>query len=273
MIRPIATPLVRQLAVPLDRPKNAFWTPAYLFAAGEQGVWYDPSDLSTLFQDTGATVPVTAAGQPVGLIRDKSGRNNHALQPTAASKPILRNSGLLWWLEFDGVDDFLVSGTIDFTATDKLSAFLGLRKLSDAAVQMVVELSVDGNTNNGAFYIAAPVTAGLSNYYSRIRGTTVSAATLTTFAAPDTAVLTVLGSIQANPAVQLARNSGAYAGSGSTAGTGNFGNYPLYIGRRAGLTLPFAGNFYGLVVRGVSTDAAGITAAKKYQAVKSGVLL
>ena len=43
-----------------------------LFASGEQGAWYDPSDLTTMFQDSTGTIPVTADGQPVGLILDKS---------------------------------------------------------------------------------------------------------------------------------------------------------------------------------------------------------
>jgi hypothetical protein len=46
--------------------------PASLFAAGEQGAWYDPSDLTTLFQDTAGATPVTAAGQSVALVRNKS---------------------------------------------------------------------------------------------------------------------------------------------------------------------------------------------------------
>ena len=65
------------------------FTPAALFAGGEQGVWYDPTDLTTMFQDAAGTTPVTAVEQPVGLIRDKSGRGNHASQSTAASRPVL----------------------------------------------------------------------------------------------------------------------------------------------------------------------------------------
>lgn len=56
-------------------PKNyvaALFTPAQLFASGEQGAWYDPSDLTTLFQDSAGTTPVTAVEQPVGLMLDKS---------------------------------------------------------------------------------------------------------------------------------------------------------------------------------------------------------
>ncbi len=60
---------------------------AAMFASGEQGAWYDPSDLSTMYQDAAGTIPVTAVGQPVGKILDKSGRGNHATQSTTASRP------------------------------------------------------------------------------------------------------------------------------------------------------------------------------------------
>jgi hypothetical protein len=42
------------------------------FANAEKGVWLDPSDFSTLYQDSAGTTPVTAVGQSVGLILDKS---------------------------------------------------------------------------------------------------------------------------------------------------------------------------------------------------------
>ncbi len=43
-----------------------------LFANNKLGAWYDPSDLSTMFRDRTGTTPVTADGQTVGLILDKS---------------------------------------------------------------------------------------------------------------------------------------------------------------------------------------------------------
>jgi hypothetical protein len=46
------------------------FSPASLFRNSEQGVWYDPSDFSTLFQDSAGTTPVTAVEQPVGKILD-----------------------------------------------------------------------------------------------------------------------------------------------------------------------------------------------------------
>ena len=81
------------------------FTPAALFAGGEVGAWYDPSDLTTLFQDSAGSTPVTAVEQPVGLMRDKSGRGNHASQATAASRPVLsaRYNLLTRTEEFDNV--------------------------------------------------------------------------------------------------------------------------------------------------------------------------
>lgn len=38
----------------------------------DNGALFDPSDLSTLFQDAAGTIPVTAVEQPVGLVLDKS---------------------------------------------------------------------------------------------------------------------------------------------------------------------------------------------------------
>ena len=43
-----------------------------LFSAGQQGVIFDPSDFSTMFQDNLGTTQVTAVGQTDGLLLDKS---------------------------------------------------------------------------------------------------------------------------------------------------------------------------------------------------------
>ncbi|CAB4157118.1 hypothetical protein UFOVP681_2 [uncultured Caudovirales phage] len=70
---------MRQIFSPLDgfrspfgRRSGAAFTPAGLFALSEPGVWYDPSDLTTLFTDTAGTTPVTTPGQTVALALDKS---------------------------------------------------------------------------------------------------------------------------------------------------------------------------------------------------------
>lgn len=84
------------------------WSPGVLFAGGELGAWYDPSDFSTMFQDDAGTTPVTATGQSVGRILDKSGRGNHATQSTSGARPTLQqDSGGKYYLSFDGSNDCL----------------------------------------------------------------------------------------------------------------------------------------------------------------------
>jgi len=74
-------------------------------AGGIAGAWYGPSDLSTLFQDSAGTTPVTTAGQPVGLMLDNSGNDNHATQATAAARPIYQTGPAR--ATIDKVDDRL----------------------------------------------------------------------------------------------------------------------------------------------------------------------
>lgn len=87
----------------------AEWSPIAFFDGIVKGVYYDPSDLSTMFQDSNGLVPVTAHGQPVGMIKDLSGNGFHALQTTPNARPLYQTDGVLHWLSFDGVDDYLVS--------------------------------------------------------------------------------------------------------------------------------------------------------------------
>jgi hypothetical protein len=54
-----------------DTGLSAF-TPLSLFSASEPGAWYDPSDMSTMFQDFNGATPVSAVEQPVSVILDKS---------------------------------------------------------------------------------------------------------------------------------------------------------------------------------------------------------
>lgn len=65
-------------------------------------------------------------------------------------------------------------------------------------------------------------------------------------------------------------NQGSFVQSVATQGTGNFGNYPLYIGARAGTSLFLDGHLYSLIVRGAQSTAAEIAAAEAYVNSKTG---
>ena len=269
IIRSISTPISRNAALSISEPEGAAFNPLSLFAAGEKGVWYDPSDMSTLFQDAAGTIPVTAAGQPVGKMLDKSGRGNHATQATATSRPVLQTANGLCCLAFDGVDDWMVIGAVDFTATNKMTVWAGLVKLSDAAVGVACELSNNINNNAGAFALYAPQTASASSYTFISKGTTPATITRSPFAAPHTAVLAASADIAA-PSVELMVNTTTTAPNTSAQGVGNYGNYQLYIGRRGGTTLPFNGNLYSLIVRGVKSTAAEIANTGAWVNSKTG---
>ncbi len=248
------------------------FTPLNLFLAGELGAWYDPSDITTLFQDAAGTIPVTGTGQPVGLMLDKSGQGHHASQTTAASRPTYTESGGLQYLLFDGVNDFLVTASIDLTATDEMSLFAGIRKLSDAARGMVCEFSVNVGLNNGTFFLDAPTSAA-NNISFAARGAGSAGVPLVSgLVAPISLAVSADANISADSA-RVRTNGGTYTATATDMGAGNFGNYPLYIGNRGGVSLPFSGHLYSLVIRNSLTTAAVVSSTELYVAQKSGVTL
>lgn len=257
------------IPVARGKPQTLAQKVAALFSAGEQGVWYDPSDFSTMFQDSAGTTPVTAVGQPVGRILDKSGRGNHATQATAASRPVLQQDGTgRYFLLFDGVDDWLQTGNINFTNTNKMSVFVGVRRLTSVVSGIIVELSVNRVINPGAFTVAADDT---SRYQFNSSGSVRTEFCLSDFqASPNSAVLTGTNSI-AGSVIQLRRNGVVESnGDAQSQGTGNYGNYPLFIGSRGGTSLPFNGRLYSLIIRGAQSTATQISNTENYVNSKTG---
>jgi uncharacterized membrane protein len=150
----------------------------------------------------------------------------------------------------DGIDDFYTTASTDFTGTDKVTVFAAVRKLSDAAAGVVLELSSSSGTGFGKFGMFAPSDVA-ANYMFRSAGTSNVTNTVTTFAAPITNIVTGIADIGAD--VNIVRVNGTQAGSVSTdQGTGNYANDILYLFRRGGTTLPFNGNLYALIVAGGS---------------------
>lgn len=104
----------------------AVFNPLSLFTGGIDGSWFDPSDFSTMFQDTAGTTPVTAAGQSVARINDKSGNGHNATQATSANRPTIQQDGSSnWYLSFSG-SQFIDCGTTGFNTT-ALSLCIGFQ--------------------------------------------------------------------------------------------------------------------------------------------------
>jgi hypothetical protein len=152
----------------------------------------------------------------------------------------------------DGIDDFY-QRAIDFSGTDKVTVFAAVRKLSDAATAVFLELSPSASTNNGGFALLAPSASGSERYTFNSRGT-ASAFAITSnsaFNAPVTNIVTCIGDI-ANDLCILRVDGTQVAAGASDQGTGNYRNDTLNLFRRNGATLPFNGNLYGLIVAGGS---------------------
>lgn len=73
------------------RSHRGNWSPASLFT-GANGLWLE-TDLTTMFQDSAGTTPVTTNTNPVGLWKDKSGNNNHVSQATSTNRPTYSTTG------------------------------------------------------------------------------------------------------------------------------------------------------------------------------------
>jgi hypothetical protein len=201
---------------------------------------------------------------------------SNAYQRIAAATDY-NTSGFLPYLSFDGTDDSLLTNSVDFTATDKMTVWAGVRKLSDPGDATLVELSATVNANNGSFGIFAPsrISGTLDKYAGSLRGTTQSISELSTYAAPITNVLSaqydIAGATIATESIyRVNAATPSETTNGVLAGTGNFGNYPLYIGRRNNATLPFNGNLYSLIIRGAQSSAAQISSTESWVNGKTG---
>ena len=179
-------------------------------------------------------------------------------------------TGFLPYLKFDGVDDSLSTNSISFTSTDKMSVFAGVRKLSDAALGMLLETSAISDSNDGTIFVLAPGTVGTHSYAFRSKGTVSQNAQSGLIAtAPITNTLTGLGNISGDLAT-LRLNGAQVAQNTGDQGTGNYGNYPLYIGRRNNASLPFNGQLYSMVIVGKAVTAGELTSTEAYVNQKTG---
>mgnify|MGYP003641886796 CR=1 FL=1 len=222
-----------------------------LFNNNEEGVLFDPSVSASLFSSTD-TSTIAGPGDPVALMLDLSGNGNNATQPVLDSRPILQTDGVLSWLEFDGVNDFMSTGNIDFTNTSDMSVFVGVLNQPDELLSVIVELPLTP-VIDPAFGLFVSVPPG-GQYGFSVQGTTSVLATTPVGSsnAPSKNVLSASYNSQTNNA-SLKVNDLVEVTDTLTIGGGNFSNKPLFVGSRDGSTLFFDGNMYGLAVTGKAT--------------------
>jgi hypothetical protein len=153
----------------------------------------------------------------------------------------------------DGTDDgYETAGNVDFSGTNKVTVFAAVRKRSDSLTQTVVELSVNSDTNNGSFWLRAPAASGANSYRFTSRGTSTQSAGTGAFApAPDIAIVTSEADIS-SPFVRLRRNGTLIEQVTASQGTGNYGNYQMFLCARAGTSNLLNGDIFALIIAGGS---------------------
>lgn len=250
------------------------WSPLALFAESEQGVWYDPSDFSTMFQDSAGTIPVTATTQPVGKILDKSGNNNHATQATADNRPTLEVDGSgKYYLAFSGTKHLLTSAIN--MGGNQMTVLAGFARTSATGVGENNPIFQFGTTaQTGSLSFLYYVNALL--YYRRGSSTFGGVSTSATYSNginATSAIVDFTGNSHVTEMPKL-RNFSQDLAFGTTygvanAGNGPFGNYALYVGRSG--TNYLSGKLYGLILRAANSTLAELEDAEDYVCTKSGV--
>ena len=235
--------------------KRTSGAPAGLFSSGNKGFFFDPSQTSSLFQNADGTIPVTAAGQPVGRISDLSGQGNHAVQATASARPTYQTDGVKHWLAFDGVNDHLVTPTITW-ASFHATVGAGLRKNIDTRGTVI-----DGE---GAprFTLEAP--GPTDGDYAPFLWSTLSVNATVRHVAPAPATSVLVADFNMSTrVVQMAANGGPTLTATAGSGSGMFSDAAFSIGRRTGASQFLNGRLFGVVAINrllSATESAQLTA-------------
>jgi len=184
--------------------------------------------------------------------------------------------GFPLYLKCNGTSSAMSTSSINFTTTDKITVVSGLRKLSDATIQIALEFSVDMNINNGTFLLA-PGYAGFSTivgayWTGQIKGgqTQATLTTVAAFPSPISGVNTLIGKTS-TPYAEFRLNGNSIAINTTSQGSGTYGNYPLHLFSRANSSLWYNGQFYGAIVRGETTSTPILLDAENYIATKTGI--
>ncbi|ULU26582.1 hypothetical protein [Dyella terrae] len=140
-----------------SRRSSSNFSPAQMFSSGQRGGWWDPSDLSTLFQDAAGTVPVTAPGQSVLLMKDKSGNNNHFSQTTSSQAPKLqKDANNNYYLALSSAASQFMSAGNGAALAPRTSSFMSI---------------LGGNPNSastsGTFYARAQAAGTVGRYWQQ----------------------------------------------------------------------------------------------------------
>lgn len=224
-----------------------------LYANAEKGMYLDPRNLPTLFQDVGGTIPVLAHGDPIRRANDVSGNGNH----------MTFSAGLTLGIDVDGKYCFVTNGeatgtvALNLSTTDKVSVFVSYMILG-GSVTSLFESSTNSVSQPGSYGLllknvgkTSTVISGSSSYEYKDHTGIADGLPAMLSLQYDLAGAT-------SDTREMVRQNGVVPSlttSGATPGARNFANTTFYLFSRAGSILFFVGQMYGIAIR------AGLTAA------------
>lgn len=259
---------------PRPAGEDAF-SPASLFAGGEDGAWYDPSDLATVWVDEAGTEPATP-DSPVARIDDKSGNGLHLTQTPGNTCPFLRTADGLYWLEFDGANDHLFSAGNLVLASAAASVVLGVEQtaltpaVTFARVGVASEVRawrLEGFVNESGDVGATIIGNGGTDEgnLTDIDEVSWAAANVVTANFDRGAAHPGKAAIRVNGAAPAQSNS-----PGDDLTPGVFFSYPLYLGAADGPAGMLTGKIFGLVIRAGTLTAGQLSGLETWMQAKSG---
>lgn len=268
-------------------PTSSF-DPSTLFTSAQKGFWYDPADMSTLFQDTAGTTPVTAVGQTVGKMLDKSGNGAHLI--FGSTKPALNyTAGTYSLVANGGGQGGQTAATLNPGGSSLGTVCIGLRKGAgaDAFGTDGIPLCFGDWTGSGnkCFEICAPdfqSASGSKGFgIQLLDGAFVAVATKYVSSLPDPITRVVTATFdrsQTTVALQNVMRLNAVTQSGSVAGsavTGAFtaGKVTLFVRDVSVNGNPFVGNFYGAICRFGSNSGTDIANMENWVGARTGLSL
>ncbi|MCZ7675593.1 MAG: hypothetical protein M5U35_06620 [Roseovarius sp.] len=173
-------------------------------------------------------------------------------------------------LDFDGVDDRMLTGTLDLTHTSQVTVVAAVSKASNPAGRGTVVNFVDNGFNSFSLEVPQPTYPG-TRWLHAGNTTLVGINHALAFDAP--VLYTGLSDIGA-PRIELRANGASAGVSTAATGGGNFKSGPLGIGDY--VNMPgrcFHGRIYGLLVVDRILTASEIAMVEAYMATRSGVTL
>ena len=162
------------------------------------------------------------------------------------------------YVQYDGtVGNSLSTAAIDFTATDKVSMFAGASRIGTTA-GVLAEWGAGVPSGLPGFFFYRPSATEIM-----FRSSGTIEVTVTSTPATQNSILTGLGDIGGDRATL--RINGAQVGQNTNnQGTGTYGSYSLFFGRRNNSNLPFNGKDYGIVIVGKAATTEEITAIESW---------